>query len=232
MILKVIPRNSDKSIAFEKGGAYFLKNKNFSLMVACFPIGQNGVGGHNHYDVGSFTLSYKGKQIIVDPGSYSYTRYKRDRDKYRSLENHNVVIKSIDKNINYNNEEFWRLGNYYEYELLKFDDTTIRIKIKNIRNNHPIIRNFNIVNDNTIEIIDECNGEFYSLLHFHHDFILKVFRQNNIETNLFNLYHDCIELAIEKYSYSTGYGQFSRSVLFKLRCYNSNRIKFLMKNID
>jgi len=97
--LNVKPRETDKSIAFKNGGAYFLKNENFSLMVSCFPIGQNGVGGHNHCDMGSFTLSYKGKPIIVDPGTYTYTRDFSQRNMFRSLFYHNVSI-SDEQNTN------------------------------------------------------------------------------------------------------------------------------------
>ncbi len=57
--LNVAPKPTDKSIAFERGGAYILKNEFYSVFISCFPIGQNGKGGHNHLDSGSFTFTYR-----------------------------------------------------------------------------------------------------------------------------------------------------------------------------
>jgi hypothetical protein len=60
-------RETDKSIASEKDVEYFLKNDNFSLIVACSPVGQNGIGGHCHNDKLSFELKINEKDIIVGP---------------------------------------------------------------------------------------------------------------------------------------------------------------------
>lgn len=169
--LNVEPRETNKSIAFEKGGAYFLKNENVSLMVACFPIGQNGIGGHNHFDMGSFTLSYKGQAIVVDSGTYTYTRSKQDRDKFRGLGSHNVVMKNIDKNICCKDEKIWGLSKYSEFELTQFDERTMEIKINNLKNHYSIIRNFKLTDTNKLAIKDECEGEFYSILHFLPDIV-------------------------------------------------------------
>lgn len=87
--LNVIPRETDQSIVFEKGGAYLLKSDQFSLFISCFPLGQNGKGGHNHDDDGSFTLSFMGNPIIVDPGSYTYTSSFSIRNRLRSHSFHN-----------------------------------------------------------------------------------------------------------------------------------------------
>ena len=106
--MKIIPRDTDKSISFKNAGAYFLKNEKFDLMVSCFPIGQNGKGGHNHLDIGSFTLSVYGRPIIVDPGSYCYSRNRKERDKFRSYINHNVIFNSQDENLELSKE--WLLG--------------------------------------------------------------------------------------------------------------------------
>ena len=60
--LTIKPRATGKSISFENGGAYILKNDKISLLVSCFPTGQNGKGGHNNLDAGSFTLSLNGNR--------------------------------------------------------------------------------------------------------------------------------------------------------------------------
>lgn len=87
--LNIYTGTADKSSVFEKGGAYLLKSGEYSLFISCFPLGQNGKGGHNHDDDGSFTLSFKGNPIIVDPGSYTYTSSFSMRNRLRSHSFHN-----------------------------------------------------------------------------------------------------------------------------------------------
>jgi hypothetical protein len=84
-------RSTDTSIAFQAGGLYLLKNEEISCSVAAFPCGQNGRGGHNHKDTFSFTLSFKGHPIVVDPGTGTYTRYRKRREAFRSTAAHNTV---------------------------------------------------------------------------------------------------------------------------------------------
>ena len=88
----IIPKKIVPNVQFKNGGATILSNNRFHAFISYFPIGQNGKGGHNHIDTGSFTLSVDGEQIIGDPGSYSYNRDKKERDNFRSAEMHNTMI--------------------------------------------------------------------------------------------------------------------------------------------
>jgi len=156
--LNIEPRETNKSIAFENGGAYFLKNENFSLMVSCFPIGQNGVGGHNHYDMGSFTLSYKGQPIIVDPGTYTYTRDFSQRNMFRSLFYHNVSV-SDEQNIN----KTKNLDMFY------INKPSNIFKIKQIKNSiyfniNNILKKQFIMYDDSLDIKTESNSNLYNYL--------------------------------------------------------------------
>jgi len=231
--LNLKPRETDKSIAFEIGGAFLLKNNNFSLMVACFPIGQNGVGGHNHYDVGSFTLSYKGQPIVVDPGSYNYTRSRKDRDKFRSMESHNIVLKEIDNSINLRYNGIWQLSEYHECELIHFDADTIKIKINNIKNYYSFIRNIKIINADTVEITDECEGMFYSLLHLYPYIQIESINQNEIDTNVCKISREENEKIIfTNYNYSARYDRKSEAIIVIMKSYNINKFKLTFHGLD
>lgn len=46
--------------------------------------------GHAHSDCNSLWWSYEGSPVLIDPGSYSYTRKPQERNAFRSVQNHNT----------------------------------------------------------------------------------------------------------------------------------------------
>jgi len=82
---------SEISEGFEKGGHYIFKNKDIHLFIEAGEIGRQGVGAHGHNDIFSFDLFYKGKNIISDPGTYSYYADPELRNKLRSVKYHNTI---------------------------------------------------------------------------------------------------------------------------------------------
>jgi len=79
------------SKAFPKAGWYIIRNSNDYCFISCGPNGQNGNGGHAHNDKLSFELMLNGYDIIVDPGTYVYTSYPEERNKFRSTGYHNTA---------------------------------------------------------------------------------------------------------------------------------------------
>ena len=53
--------------------------------------------GHRHYDAGNFTLSYKGKPVILDPGTGCYTSDFCLRNKLKGESSHNVYYQDADE---------------------------------------------------------------------------------------------------------------------------------------
>jgi len=159
----ITPRNTDKSIFFENGGAYIYKFKDYSLFISCFPPGQNGKGGHKHLDYGSFTLSYKGEQIIVDPGTYTYTRSKNTRDYYRNIRSHNVTVHDND-NITLSTDGFWNLNNYYTCDVIRANKNILELKIsRNDLKEITYLRTFYIL-EKEIVIKDNIIGKMKSYI--------------------------------------------------------------------
>jgi ribosomal protein L37E len=72
-------------------GLYIYRSKNMYLAVRCGPIGQKGNGGHAHNDNLSFELNVKGRDFIVDGGTYLYTPLPSIRNEFRSTRAHNTV---------------------------------------------------------------------------------------------------------------------------------------------
>lgn len=79
--------------SFPDTGWYVIRNKNDYCMISCGPNG--GDGWHSHNDKLSFELMIDGKDIIVDPGTYVYTAYPDQRNKFRSTEYHNTVAFNV-----------------------------------------------------------------------------------------------------------------------------------------
>ena len=79
-----------RSAAFSAGGIYVLAGGGTHVVVRCGDVGQNGNGGHAHNDLLSYEL-WRGRPVVVDPGTYVYTADPRARDEFRSTAAHNTV---------------------------------------------------------------------------------------------------------------------------------------------
>lgn len=81
----------DKSVSFEDGGYYILRNKDIYCFIRCGELSCRGQGGHSHNDQLSFELNVQGEDFIVDTGTGVYTADKDIRNLFRSTKQHNTV---------------------------------------------------------------------------------------------------------------------------------------------
>lgn len=78
-------------------GGYFLLGDRFNtmeetrLVADAGPLGYLSIAAHGHADALAFTLSAGGKELLVDPGTYSYHTQKKWRDYFRGTSAHNTV---------------------------------------------------------------------------------------------------------------------------------------------
>jgi len=70
--------------AFVTFGLYVWRTARLFLAIRCGPVGQEGVGGHDHRDQLSVELAVDGVPWFRDPGSATYTRDPDLRNAYRS----------------------------------------------------------------------------------------------------------------------------------------------------
>ena len=77
-----------KSYSFKEFGIYIWRNDYEYFSIRCGPIGQNGIGGHSHYDQLSIECFADSKWIARDPGTGTYTDDIEIRNRFRSLEYH------------------------------------------------------------------------------------------------------------------------------------------------
>ena len=69
-------------------GIYIWRNDDQYFSIRCGSIGQNGFGGHSHYDQLSIECFSGGKWIARDPGTGTYTDNIDLRNKFKSLAYH------------------------------------------------------------------------------------------------------------------------------------------------
>ena len=77
-----------KAYSFKDFGIFVWRNEDQYFSVRCGPIGQNGVGGHSHYDQLAIECFTNDMWIARDPGTGTYTDNIEIRNKFRSLEYH------------------------------------------------------------------------------------------------------------------------------------------------
>jgi hypothetical protein len=87
------------SKAFPDGGYFVMRdswtaNSNY-LLFDCGPHGALNCG-HAHADALSIELAAKGRTVLVDPGTYTYTGSKEMRDWFRSAQAHNTATLETD----------------------------------------------------------------------------------------------------------------------------------------
>ena len=77
-----------EAYAYPEFGIFIWRNESEYLSIRCGPVGQNGVGGHSHYDQLSIECFTDNKWIARDPGTGTYTDNISTRNKFKSLEYH------------------------------------------------------------------------------------------------------------------------------------------------
>jgi hypothetical protein len=91
--------NGNKLYAYPEFGMFIFKSKNIYLAIRCGSTGQNGKRGHSHNDILSFELNVKGRDFVVDGGSYLYTPFPDIRNVFRSTKAHNtLILDSLEQN--------------------------------------------------------------------------------------------------------------------------------------
>ena len=86
------PQNTSR--AFRNGG-YFVMRDAWSPTANYMVLDCGALGGlrygHAHADALSFDLAARGRTLLVDPGTFTYTSSKQDRDYFRSSIAHNTL---------------------------------------------------------------------------------------------------------------------------------------------
>jgi len=212
---------------FQETGIVAFRNKGLSGTVLFLQIGQNGRGGHNHFDVGSFTLSYKGNPVLVDPGTHSYVRSMAIRNKYRSYDVHNTVVQKSIEGKDLPADRFFALAPYFELGDCIIDDKQqIILNYKLLLADSPIKRTFSF-NETSFTVCDEAPGSFKSRFHLSPGVTVLEVKPGLIQTNLFCMRFNLNQrFSTESFSYAGRYQVEEKSTVVTVLAENNSMVKF------
>ena len=91
--------------AFPDGGYYILGDefetpREVRIVADAGPLGYLSIAAHGHADALSFTLSASGRELLIDPGTFSFHTQKKWRDYFRGTSAHNTVrVDKLDQSV-------------------------------------------------------------------------------------------------------------------------------------
>lgn len=88
--------NAQPNSVYKHGGYYILGNgfgtaDEVKMVFDAGPLGLGNIAAHGHADALSFWLSVKGREILIDPGTYAYHTEKKWRNYFRGTSAHNTI---------------------------------------------------------------------------------------------------------------------------------------------
>jgi len=103
------------STAFKDAGFYIMRDNNTYLFINISGLShynEINSGTHTHSDLLSFELIYNNISFIIDPGSYVYSKDKKERKKFRSTMMHNTAtVDGMDQHIIFEDKLWWMENN-------------------------------------------------------------------------------------------------------------------------
>lgn len=142
--------------SYDEFGVYGFKSEEFYLAISAIANKRmHHSWGHVHNDKLSFDLQVHKKDLVRDPGTYTYSAFPDKRNQFRGVEAHNgIVVNGVEQNKS--------LGLFYldrevECKFLELKDFSITLQANYYGVEH--IRKFTIM-ENQLIVTDYCNKPF------------------------------------------------------------------------
>jgi hypothetical protein len=210
-----------RSKGFVRGGHYFLRGKDIDIFIQAGETGRQVKEAPGHFDILTYDLFFKGKQFIVDPGTYSVFADPDLHNRLRSIRYHNSVyiddtqlseLLSRPKVLEWKSDNDEDILSVQHYAYIKLHD--------------PVIckRTFHLNKENiNLKIKDELIGGTEHLInaniHFHPSVLLEKIDDHHFsaayhETRIEIKFHspsDNFISSIREIEYSPGYGKLGKT---------------------
>jgi hypothetical protein len=91
--------------AYPEGGYYVLgadldTRDEIRIVADAGPLGYLSIAAHGHADALAFTLSVAGREMLIDPGTYTYNTQRKWRDYFKGTGAHNtVMVDGLDQSV-------------------------------------------------------------------------------------------------------------------------------------
>jgi hypothetical protein len=87
-----IERFKQDIAVFPQSGMSIARTEHAEILFFAIPNGISGKGSHTHNDKLSFVLRLDGEEALCDPGTCTYTRDPKMRNRFRATSAHNTVV--------------------------------------------------------------------------------------------------------------------------------------------
>jgi hypothetical protein len=87
---RTVRRPAAASRLFADAGVAVMRSRDVHIVVKAGPFGE-GSGGHSHSDALSLTVSLGSRDILIDPGTFTYVADPAERNRFRGSAAHNTV---------------------------------------------------------------------------------------------------------------------------------------------
>lgn len=161
-----------KRCIFSEAGYYILGDEyetdnEYQIVVDAGPLGLGGIAAHGHSDALSFWMSSKGREFLVDPGTFAYHTEKKWRDYFRGTSAHNTLRIDGQDQSQIGGNFMWLQKANATCELLSHTDSQDRLIVSHdgyLKLPDPVnhIREFSLDKEaRRLIVIDKliCNGE-------------------------------------------------------------------------
>jgi hypothetical protein len=119
-----------KTYHFKDFGLIIWKNNSFWMSLYFGEVGQCANGGHSHNDKLSINLFMNSYPIAVDPGTYNYTAYPKERNRFRSYLSHPQAVNISSYNPEFSGHNLFSFSEKFESHILLLDNNKAKIVIK------------------------------------------------------------------------------------------------------
>jgi hypothetical protein len=91
VVLGAKPSTADSAVCLDSGW-WVRRAGDFTVAFEFGGVGMQGLGAHAHNDDFSFCLEWRGRPMVIDPGTGLYTSDPETRNRFRSARAHNTVV--------------------------------------------------------------------------------------------------------------------------------------------
>ncbi|MFX0036802.1 MAG: alginate lyase family protein [Candidatus Hermodarchaeota archaeon] len=227
-------REPNKTMQYFQNAGYFVKKQNWSneanyIFVDFGEFGPN-YASHCHSDITNIIFCYKGKNILIDSGTYSYNKSWKERNLFRSSKSHNILTVNNKNQADIIDWFAWENKPKVKRSFKKINDKLeiicshnsfkgFLVERKLIFNN--IISNL-FIEDKVIPLNHGKNKNFNISIYFHFDNKTTIRKKNSniiiddelgIEISSKNKFN----ITIEKFHYSPSYGVLEDSCMLNIQ---------------
>lgn len=119
-----------KTFYFKDFGLIIWKNHDLWMSLYFGNVGQCGNGGHSHNDKLSINLFIKKYPVAIDPGTFNYTSFPKERNKFRSYMSHPEAVNISSYSPEFSRYHLFSFPEKFDSHILYLSNKKVKVLIK------------------------------------------------------------------------------------------------------